>query len=310
MATGTSCDDGDADTENDVILADGCTCEGTPPVSGPDCGLVTIVPGFESLTISGLNAPVTAVQVFDPNWNRVFKCAGDCDPDVQVIDGLTNNLIYFVKVSFFDASWNKICDVEGYYKIETTLGGDDPSNRRMLEFQATKGQRQVDLLWGSNTGDLNDYFEIQRSQDGKHYETLLIVPNKYETAGFQTYLEKDIQPYNGVNYYRMKQVHDDGTYVFTGERKVVFQDDFNQFTVFPNPTSDQVYIHLKSYSGLPVNVEFYDALGRLVHARSLRNAPVVPLPFDVSDFNEGTYMVSVKYKGKKRVTQRLVIIKE
>jgi hypothetical protein len=30
MAPGSACDDGDASTQNDVVLADGCTCEGTP----------------------------------------------------------------------------------------------------------------------------------------------------------------------------------------------------------------------------------------------------------------------------------------
>ena len=40
MTAGTACDDGDANTENDVIGADGCSCEGTPISSGPDCNIL------------------------------------------------------------------------------------------------------------------------------------------------------------------------------------------------------------------------------------------------------------------------------
>ena len=36
QAEGTACDDGDATTENDVILSDGCTCAGTPIITMSD----------------------------------------------------------------------------------------------------------------------------------------------------------------------------------------------------------------------------------------------------------------------------------
>ena len=39
---GSSCDDGNPGTQNDVILADGCTCEGTPS-GDPDCADIEII---------------------------------------------------------------------------------------------------------------------------------------------------------------------------------------------------------------------------------------------------------------------------
>ena len=307
---GSSCDDADSTTINDVYLADGCTCEGTIPGSGPDCNNITITTGDGSITVGGLDgAPITSIQIFDPSWTQVFKCAGDCDGVEEVIDSLSA-ATYFVKVAYYDASWNFECSVEGFYAVQSTVNNGVPSQRRILDFQVRKGPRQVDLHWGSNTGNLNDYFVIEKSVDGKNFETIFVVENKYTSTGFYSYNETDTNPFNGINYYRMKQVHLDATYVYSGIRKIVFKDSFDQFTVFPNPASDQVYVHLKSFSGLQVDIEFYDALGRKVIERSLRAASEVPLPFDISDLSEGAYLISVKYDGRKRVTQRLVIIKE
>ncbi|HHM21974.1 MAG TPA: hypothetical protein ENJ20_08110, partial [Bacteroidetes bacterium] len=69
-APGTSCDDGDNTTDNDVVLEDGCTCAGTP--TGTGCGSISISPGAGSVTVSGLGgAPITSLQVFSSDWTQL-----------------------------------------------------------------------------------------------------------------------------------------------------------------------------------------------------------------------------------------------
>jgi len=81
---GTACDDGNADTENDVVTADGCGCEGTPIVTtGPDCADISITVGNGSFTVTGLDgAPVSSVQCFNSQWQETYKCFGDCDATI------------------------------------------------------------------------------------------------------------------------------------------------------------------------------------------------------------------------------------
>ncbi len=119
-APGTACDDGNADTENDVIGADGCSCAGTPISNDPDCDDIVVSPGGGNITVSGLNAPITSVQIFNSSWNEVFKCFADCDAPAQVVDGLPEGR-YFVKVGFYTSSYQLICAIEDYYDV---LGGD------------------------------------------------------------------------------------------------------------------------------------------------------------------------------------------
>jgi len=119
-APGTACNDGDAETENDVIGADGCSCAGTPISTDPDCADIIITPGVDNITISGLNAPINAIQVFNSSWVQVFKCFADCDGPQRIVDGLVEGT-YYVKVAFYTSSYQLICEVTDYYVVS---GGD------------------------------------------------------------------------------------------------------------------------------------------------------------------------------------------
>ncbi len=117
---GTSCDDGDSNTSNDVILADGCTCSGTVTPTDP-CDNLSVIPGNGQITVNGLDAaPITSIQVFNPAWERVFNCFADCAPLTEII-ALTDDT-YYVKVTLFDASYNEICSTSDFH-IVTNSGG-------------------------------------------------------------------------------------------------------------------------------------------------------------------------------------------
>ena len=106
-APGTSCDDGDSNTENDVVTADGCDCAGTPIGGGVDCNDISITSGNGTLTVSGLDgAPVSLFQVFNSNWQTEFQCSSDCEATETV------NLsagTYHVYVKYYTSNWQLIC---------------------------------------------------------------------------------------------------------------------------------------------------------------------------------------------------------
>ncbi len=117
---GTACNDGNPNTDNDVILADGCSCAGTP--SGPDCDTditIEVEPG--KIKISGLDgAPVTSVHVFNAAWGTEFHCAGNCNPmEMVALPAGT----YQVFVRYFDAAWLPICQ---RHEVITVPPGNGP----------------------------------------------------------------------------------------------------------------------------------------------------------------------------------------
>ncbi len=122
---GTPCDDGNPNTENDVIQADGCTCQGTPVIN--DCSGVSITTGPGQITVDGLVTPITQVQIFDPFWAFVLNCSGNCNNPSETVSNLADGT-YYVKVRLYDASWGLICEVVEYVLVAGTPCTDNDND--------------------------------------------------------------------------------------------------------------------------------------------------------------------------------------
>lgn len=110
---GKPCDDDNPNTTNDVILADDCSCAGTPVNNGePDCTAVTATSGRGTITVDGLTSPIEHVKVYKVgrggSWTQVASCAGDCG-DTWVAEGLVVG-DYVVQFTLRNSSWRSICD--------------------------------------------------------------------------------------------------------------------------------------------------------------------------------------------------------
>ncbi|MCP4123103.1 MAG: DUF11 domain-containing protein, partial [Bacteroidetes bacterium] len=77
------------------------------------------------------------------------------------------------------------------------------SGDAVLHFNAYKDQRMVALQWMSNTEPTNDYFIVELSTDGIHFEGILEVFSKSDEEGFTYYNDVDDYPAKDVNYYRL-----------------------------------------------------------------------------------------------------------
>ena len=92
---GTTCDDGNSNTNNDVITSDGCGCAGTP--TNGTCSVTT---GNCSITLNGLNSG-DFIKVFDDSFQEVWRCSqfgnnpSPCNP-TETVTGLENGT-YFVQ---------------------------------------------------------------------------------------------------------------------------------------------------------------------------------------------------------------------
>ncbi|MFK8055845.1 MAG: lamin tail domain-containing protein [Saprospiraceae bacterium] len=117
---GTSCDDANLTTINDVIQADGCTCEGSV-VSTDPCEDLTITSTNGQIVISGLDGAAHAgIQIFTSDWDRAFRCSSDCEAQTQIVP-LPDDT-YRVKISLYDENYNEICRINENYTV-TNSGG-------------------------------------------------------------------------------------------------------------------------------------------------------------------------------------------
>jgi len=72
------------------------------------CNSVTVTPGSNQITVTGVTAPVATVQVFNSSWATVFNQTYTNAPgtvNVNIGPGT-----YLVKVTFYNANWAYVCD--------------------------------------------------------------------------------------------------------------------------------------------------------------------------------------------------------
>ena len=118
---GDACDDGNANTENDVIQND-CTCAGTtappPPPTNTNCIVSHQVNG-DILTINSLNYTHNVVNVFDHNFGIILSCADwstNCNSTQEFRLPYVGK--FFVQIQTYTNWSNQVCNI--FEPIEST----------------------------------------------------------------------------------------------------------------------------------------------------------------------------------------------
>ncbi|MFK7810791.1 MAG: PA14 domain-containing protein [Saprospiraceae bacterium] len=302
---GSSCNDGNSNTNNDVIQSDGCTCAGTPSGGGGDpCDNIAFTFDGSTLTATGLDAqPISILQIFNSSWQQVFKCAGDCNGTETL--SLPDDT-YFVKASLYTSSWSPVCNTESYVSSNNNyVAEQDPET---FYFSATKNGRHTKLYWVTNTEYKNDLFEIERSLNGTDFETINQKTSENDLWNMHAnYSVNDYSPKAGVNYYRIKKLHRDGTEEYSPIRELVFDEEAGDFTLFPNPARDEVFVHLTDFIGETGTISIYNSFGKLITERAVVEISGEALRFSTRSYTSGLYVVVVRVEDRKVVSRKLVI---
>ena len=198
-------------------------------------------------------------------------------------------------------------EVEDYtVNIAAPVGGQIQS-RLVLE-----GQRHpngVKLDWLTNEEIKNEYFIIERALDGNHFNELFQVDSDFNTAGIFQYQQIDEDPYPGRNFYRIKEVMEDGSFRFSEVVTIYYSPREREVLLFPNPAQDILRVSIPFYAGLPARIMIVNNLGQVVHRSDIASISLTPLTIELDDFKNGLYSVSVKVEGKQRMTGQLVVKK-
>ena len=124
---GSSCNDNNSNTTNDVILADGCTCQGTTVEGGntDTCSDINITTSANTINITGLTAPIEIIKVYRVNngWQLVYDCAANCGTQQEITNLAPGN--YIVEVQFFTASWSSICSEQKTLVVSNIVSDDN-----------------------------------------------------------------------------------------------------------------------------------------------------------------------------------------
>ncbi len=154
---------------------------------------------------------------------------------------------------------------------------------KLTSFNGKLETDEVKLNWSTATETNNDYFEVERSLDGKSFTKIGFVKGAGNSVNVQKYIYIDISAENEVLYYRLKQVDYDGTFSYSNI--VVVKQNISSVKLYPNPFENYVTVYGHG------DIVITDILGKIYFSDTVGNV-------QTTDWPTGVYLVQYLINGE------------
>lgn len=160
----------------------------------------------------------------------------------------------------------------------------------LLDFKAApqppKGE-QILMTWTTAFEKNNDYYKIERSQDGKTFENIGQVKGNGTTHEKQNYTFTDETPLSTRAYYRLRQIDFDGTSTTSNIIALSPKENGKGIKIYPNPSNlATISVEIsENTKGMSV----INAIGQTVFQQKTNGQAFLNL--DVSTLTKGVYFV-------------------
>lgn len=160
---------------------------------------------------------------------------------------------------------------------------------QLKQFKAYHNGDDVLCKW-TVTNEFNvHYFEVMRSFDGVHWESVGQVYSEGNTRSNREYTFVDYNPSNGISYYRLRESDIDG-YTEVFDIVPVEYHDGIDYRVYPNPSSGEVTIDLEKMHE-EVLITLTNNLGEKEYSQSFYSTEMVKFSFDG---DPGVFILTIK----------------
>lgn len=158
----------------------------------------------------------------------------------------------------------------------------------ILSFDAKrKDINEVDLYWKTTNEINNKGFNVQRSLgNSEQFETIAFVPALMNSAIEKKYSLRDQNNFEGISYYRLQQIDEDGKFAYSEIRAVKGYSGSSSLSLYPNPVRERLVADIYSPQITRAHLMIFDGTQKLLHSQmiavnkgiNLVNLPVRQLP--------------------------------
>jgi|GEM_PF-6629610 len=167
---------------------------------------------------------------------------------------------------------------------------------------ANIGSNRNRISWNSLEESAGDYYELERSADGKSFEKIAVVQGKNKAG---SYAITDENALGGMNYYRLKMLDQTKNYSYS-KTVQAYVAETDKFTVMasPNPAGETLKIMIYGTVGSNAHLKIMDVTGKLIKTLAVvQNEESI----DLKNMSKGVYLI--KYEDSQN-TQTLRITKD
>ena len=175
---------------------------------------------------------------------------------------------------------------------------NNPLPISLLNFNAVLNSGIVNIDWGTETEINNDYFIVEKSTDNINYTFVDKVDGAGNSNQIIDYSTIDKNPYNGISYYRLKQIDLDGNFRYYNPVAINYNilSDV-EYKLYPNPIAIGKQLFIEG-SEITENINLYlvDIKGNYINAGFSYNQNKIIL--DTKTLEKGIYFVIIETQEK------------
>ena len=165
----------------------------------------------------------------------------------------------------------------------------------LTDFQVTANSNdKVNINWASATEINHKLYDIERSQNGKDFESIKQTAAKGDVNKAAQYSFIDETPYSGLSYSRLRMIGKNGSDDLSKTLSVTFKSSKVRLKFYPNPVQDNVRIYIASPSSEDFNLDVFDVTGKLVWSKKVSTqSESTEWLVDTHNWSKGVYFVKL-----------------
>jgi len=177
----------------------------------------------------------------------------------------------------------------------------------LLNFYGAVQHQSINLKWLTSNEILTKEFIVERSANLNSFKTIGIVTAQ-STQHNNHYNYNDAAPLNGINFYRLKMIDQDGKFSYSNILKINFEKIITFLEIYPNPASSILNIKITSTKNENVIMKVVDASGKLIVKKEIPiNNGITSTSLNIEKLFSGLYYLSTTLNG---IEQKINFIKK
>lgn len=238
----------------------------------------------------------TGIALYDISYNYDGHPGINTEGNLRLCRRDKNDFTWDLDAATPDEAANTLSASFAFPK-EFILGSTagNPLPVELLRFTVNdNASKKVDLEWETASESDNAYFSVERSDNGEDWREIGRLEGQIDSNNPSTYHYTDEWPLAGWNYYRLRQVDLDGSFVFSEVESVWIGIEYTgQSGVFPNPVQDKLHLNIESnLRGQTWTI--FDQLGRHLSTGVFGDqASSDGVSLNVSSLPGGIYVLSI-----------------
>jgi hypothetical protein len=292
--------------------------------STPKCEDITIQSTDSALILSKLQAPNTIVKVFDPNWQTIYTCVGDCPKTISISSDLVLGATYHVDIQFYDENWQFICDLkDDILFCNAPEDSDDDCQTALLSCENVQVYTEKDQIIIDGLTAANEIVKVFDKDYNILYECFANCEERQIAGIFPEgdYII-DLQLYDahwGVICTEQRPLKLEFKNGFcngpncagkVGSRyKPKLIESTKDIILSPNPAMSETYINISQLKGKAVTLNLYDQFGRSVWSKHIEQVQQDRERIDLTNFQNGLYFLKIQTPSRKLIVKKMMISK-